>query len=228
MSMATADPPLKGVKEIGEIFLITEQSLALRLEYDYLLPKQLGAILASIEGIHRAIVLTAHDPVVAAVRLTLVEASTASPIKLKFGGWIPKVRVKDGDAELWLPAFTIPIVLAGGLIGGAAGLVIATDQSLESYDRLRKRLFPAAQTQVVTETVQPILTADQQKKAEDAYSLDRLVDPNDMVSHDLQYSLKRWHHETTAPNIIRVEVNGIEVRRRDDEEEDRPKRPVKV
>jgi hypothetical protein len=222
MSMATATPPLKGMKELGEIIIVTEQLLTLELEYVYLLPKQLGGILASIEGVHRAIVLTAHDPFVAAVRLTVVEASTASPLKLKFGGWIPKIKVKDGDAELWLPVVTIPIFLA-------AGLIVAADQVLESYDRLHGRLNPAPQTQATTNAhVSPILTPDQQKKADDAYSLNRLADPNDMVSHDLQYGLKRWNQEITAPNIIRVEVNGIEVRRREDGEEERPKRPVKV
>ena len=74
---------MKGLKELGEIIIITEQLLTLDLEYTYLLPKQLGAILASIEGVHRAVMMTAHDPLVAAVRLTLVEASTSSPIKLK-------------------------------------------------------------------------------------------------------------------------------------------------
>ena len=78
------------------------------------------------------------------------------------------------------------------------------------------------------EKVVPILTPDQQKKANEAYSLNRLADPNDMLSHDMRYSLKRWNQEIAAPNIIRVEVNGIEVRRRDDEEDDRPQRPVKV
>lgn len=182
-------------------FAVVDPPLTLFVEYDYVTPSLLGAITAQVEEVFETIRKAALDDEIRSIRLCVVDVHTGHSIEYKFGGWFPRLKFKDGNAELWLPKWTAIVILTGTIlvagreVAGAVGdvgdiLRLQLDTSWPDVERTvdTKALFGVASTPPV------------------------------------QDSVRLFYELIDLPSIRRVEINGIEVRRREDEEEDRPRR----
>jgi len=201
LSITLPEPETRGQ---GHGILLGEPVLTLYLDYTYVTPGQMGRILAAVGGVFDAIQMAAYDSMLQSIRLVVVEAHTSHSWEYKFGGWFPRVRFKDGNMEIWTPKW-----LAITVLGGSA--LIFIDQASGAAESLEKKVRPS-----ITATWDHI---------HNTVDTDRLFNPDEPSGEKFRYELAVFRDLIDTPNIRQVKVNGIEVRRRRDEEENpRPPR----
>ncbi len=188
--MISVTTPRLGDIEAGRLISTEDHVLRVFLSYSHLPLQQLARILAAIEGVFDAVIMTAVDPSTTAIQLCVVEAHTGQSIDFKFGGRVPWAKFKkNGDVEFWFPKWTAALALASTLIIGA-------DESLKHGRDLLEAFAPHEDTQ----QVQP------------PFAHDRLRDPDDLAGRSARYHLLLLNQEFDAANMHRVDVNGVIVR----------------
>jgi hypothetical protein len=189
----TVEPPrLDQRTDSGHLISTEDSVLRIFVAYSHLPPHQFAHILSAVEGVFNAVMMTARDPMTTAMQLCVLDVHTGESIDFKFGGRIPRAKFKkNGDVEFWFPKWTAAIALASTLIGGGVGLLKEGRELIGEFAPKQEQSAPAQHF--------------------DHY---RLQDPNDVAGRSARYHLLMLHREFDAPNIHRVDVNGVTIRPR--------------
>lgn len=198
-------PPILEIEQSSRI-IVGDRQLELNIEYECLLAHQQAMINIAIAGLHRA-VCEAGRRSLGPVDLFIdtVHTGNSSPIRLKFKqGILPGYKwVKDKsddpgeDLVILVPKWTAGLfVVASMLAAGAA--------ALEAIEKIGER-FPQADRQKQVEMVRK------------HFDLGKLADPRSRLGQDVRLHLFLFEREINAPNILTVQVDGVAIRKRDEE-----------
>jgi hypothetical protein len=178
--------------------ILDQHEIKLHTSFTYFPVRQQAEILAAIAGVHRAVMSTAFEKSLSFVPLGIDEVRTGNSIDWKFGDRLPRFLITpEHDLQIWIPTWAVGLVVSSALITAAAGAVKGVDDILD----------------VINERA-PEMT----QLAREKFDLPRLAHPVDVAGSDIQRQVTRFHREIDLPNITLVEVNGVTLRRRDEEE----------
>jgi hypothetical protein len=196
--MATAAPPVIRWNQTADELIVDEFALRLHVGYSYLPVLQQAEILWAIAGLHRAVLSLSRDPSLAVVSLGIDQVSTGQSVDWKFGGRVPKIVIsKAGDLEIWMPRWAVGLIVAGALLKATASVLNDVEDIFKVAQEHRPEIIQLARQ---------------------AYDLHRLFEPHDARTAEVQRQLARFRHEIDSPNILLVELNGLTIRRREEEE----------
>lgn len=183
--------------------------LTLYLEYDYLTVIQHASMLWSLAGIYEALLpRTMMRPgqffIWAPARLArdtgyslkpvfgpplcISSAETSSSIELKFspeGRWFPSLTYAKGDLEVMIPRWTAAVVLVGAALTYGMG-------QYKEFLEIQKNQLEIEKLRIEIEQLQVERTEQ---------------DPQ------IQIHINEFRLEASAPNLRRVEINGVPARR---------------
>lgn len=193
----------------------SQSPLTLFLEYEYLPVIQQAALLSAIDGIYEAIlpkVLISPEQFFMAWNyeayvsappweqrgrwfrpifgppLCIVSCTTEHSITVKFDierKWIPRIVFKKGDLEILIPRWTAAVLLVGAAVTYGVG-------EYQSFLEVQKTQLEIDKLQIEIEQLQ----------------LERIQkDPR------VELYRQEFRLQTSAPNIQRIEVNGVPVDR---------------